>query len=327
MSLDITQGDLIDAIGQAQSKRDVTKLPEFFGDKGKDTLSASSFVKRVEAAARAGKWNDEQTISFFKLALSGRAETWFEIKADRSDPDWETDFNQVASDFIMRFEPSAVGTRTLASVKDLYQKSDESVQDFADRLMKISLQWRRATPLPANAVSLEQKAFTRLGMRLHGEYILLTHLTIGLKDGIKAAVFKRCPASFDEALNIALDYEAGLENLKRNGGEEKNAKISAMNGRNFSRDRNQIQTEPLTEKEKKMTCYYCKKVGHPQRKCYTRIRKGDPMKPFPKRSGKAAAIGEEDYNDEDDQDEEISDVGELAAISQGSTPLNFLGVV
>lgn len=336
--------ELITAVSQATSRTEVTKLPEFHGDRSKDKLKASAFIKRVESAAEAGKWTNRQKISFFRLALVGRAEDWYDITIDRSKPEWELKFDDIATDFVLRFEPSAVGNRNLACLKEINQKQNESVQDFADRLMRIALDWRRAIPLPPVSVEPEQKAYTRLGMRLMAEHILLTLFLLGLKSPLKEAVRVQCPAIFQEALDLALDFEAGKLSLKTDATEEQ-AKIIAMieeqnqmiaalkaqtaaMANKTSGGGKKFKVEPLTEAEKKMTCFYCKKPGHPQKKCFTRLRKGDPIN-LGSRRGRASAIKDEDYNGEDEEDnDQIDDSRDrVCTIDAADSILNFLGAV
>lgn len=344
----LTQNSLIEAISTSHSKKELTKLPEFSGDEKKDSLSAAAFIARVESAARAGSWSPAQSVAYMKLALTGNAWTWFEVTLDRAEVGWEENFTQVAMDFIARFEPSALGQRAMATFKDLRQKPGEKVQDFGDRLMKIVLQWRKSVLIPDSVDQDMYRAYFRLGMRYMSEYILLTLFSLGLKDSIKTAVATRCPTMFQEALNLALDYETGLDNIKRDGTEKeakKNGegvsaigtpfKRNAVRPGNSNRDSGTGRRAEGTRDQGRgsastMKCFYCKKPGHSQRYCQTRIRKGDDMKPFPR--GRTAAVQEEEYEDneeeyEEDYEEEDDEEETLAAISARLPALNFLGGV
>jgi hypothetical protein len=37
------------------------KIPEFFGSKSKDTISAADFIRRLEDLAKTNRWSDAQT--------------------------------------------------------------------------------------------------------------------------------------------------------------------------------------------------------------------------------------------------------------------------
>ncbi len=52
------------------------KIPEFFGTKSKDTISATDFIKRLEDLAKTNRWTDAQTYYHFANALRNLAREW-----------------------------------------------------------------------------------------------------------------------------------------------------------------------------------------------------------------------------------------------------------
>ncbi len=50
-------------------KQDVIKLPEFFGQTGKDTISALNFISRIDECQVSNNWTDITTYSNFCLCL------------------------------------------------------------------------------------------------------------------------------------------------------------------------------------------------------------------------------------------------------------------
>jgi hypothetical protein len=50
-----------------------SKIPEFFGTKSKDTISASDFIRRLEDLARTNRWTDAQTYHHFANTLRNPA--------------------------------------------------------------------------------------------------------------------------------------------------------------------------------------------------------------------------------------------------------------
>jgi hypothetical protein len=52
------------------------KIPEFFGTKSKDTISASDFIWRLEDLARTNRWTDAQTYHHFANSLRNPAREW-----------------------------------------------------------------------------------------------------------------------------------------------------------------------------------------------------------------------------------------------------------
>jgi hypothetical protein len=55
-----------------------TKLPEFWGQKDKDSITANEFVKRVDKMMSANNWSDKIAFDNFGLALRGSANTWLD---------------------------------------------------------------------------------------------------------------------------------------------------------------------------------------------------------------------------------------------------------
>jgi hypothetical protein len=45
------------------------KIPEFFGTKSKDTISAADFIRQLEDLAKTNRWSDAQTYYHFTNSL------------------------------------------------------------------------------------------------------------------------------------------------------------------------------------------------------------------------------------------------------------------
>jgi hypothetical protein len=57
-------------------KTEVVKLPDFYGDPSKDTITALEFMARIDECQVTNEWNDITTFSYFRLALCGQADKW-----------------------------------------------------------------------------------------------------------------------------------------------------------------------------------------------------------------------------------------------------------
>jgi hypothetical protein len=57
-------------------KTEVVKLPDFYGDPAKDTITALEFMARIDDCQVTNEWNDMTTFSYFWLALCGQADKW-----------------------------------------------------------------------------------------------------------------------------------------------------------------------------------------------------------------------------------------------------------
>jgi hypothetical protein len=66
------------ANGNMDLKIQQTKLPEFWGQKEKDSISTNEFVKRVDKMMSANNWSDKVAFDNFGLALKGEANTWLD---------------------------------------------------------------------------------------------------------------------------------------------------------------------------------------------------------------------------------------------------------
>jgi len=57
-------------------KTEVVKLPDFYGEPGKDTIAALEFMARIDECQVTNEWNNITTFSYFRLALHGLADKW-----------------------------------------------------------------------------------------------------------------------------------------------------------------------------------------------------------------------------------------------------------
>jgi hypothetical protein len=57
-------------------KTEVVKLPDFYGEPGKDTITVLEFMARIDECQVNNEWNDITTFSYFRLALRGQADKW-----------------------------------------------------------------------------------------------------------------------------------------------------------------------------------------------------------------------------------------------------------
>jgi hypothetical protein len=53
-----------------------TKLPEFWGQREKDSITANAFIQRVDNMMAANNWSDHIAFRNFALVLRGSADIW-----------------------------------------------------------------------------------------------------------------------------------------------------------------------------------------------------------------------------------------------------------
>ncbi len=66
-------------------KVEQNKIPEFFGTKSKDTISAADFICRLEDLAKMNRWSDAQTYYHFANSLRNPAGEWLSSVVDWDD--------------------------------------------------------------------------------------------------------------------------------------------------------------------------------------------------------------------------------------------------
>ena len=68
-------------------KQELVKIPDFWGEKGKDTVTATQFMARIDECQVANDWNDTTTYANFSLCLKGEADEWLASKSQTSRAD------------------------------------------------------------------------------------------------------------------------------------------------------------------------------------------------------------------------------------------------
>jgi hypothetical protein len=57
-------------------KQELVKIPNFFSEKGKDTVNAQEFISQIDECLISNDWKDTTTLANFRLCLRGEAEEW-----------------------------------------------------------------------------------------------------------------------------------------------------------------------------------------------------------------------------------------------------------
>jgi len=62
-----------------------SKIPDFWGQKAKDTVTAIIFIRKIDDLARSNNWNDTTTYANMANAFKGFARDWLFAMADMLD--------------------------------------------------------------------------------------------------------------------------------------------------------------------------------------------------------------------------------------------------
>ena len=285
-----------------------TDLPLFYGVPGKDTVSAKTLVDRLQVTAGIAGWNDKRTAEAFYLLLRDEALIWWKtIKLRGID---QESFTAIKPAFLKYYEPKLTATTSCQNLVDLHQKSGEPVHRYFlrihDALDKFSesrpplaaVAHVPAAPIVANDLveakkegALEQEMFMRLQLFI-----------AGLQDRIRVKVMEANKATLGETVDFAIELERISQRSEprrlnaigeEDGGEEGPAspedwdddELAAINAIRFKKGKapyHRSGPRPGFKKEGPAAngspkCRYCKKPGHLQKVCRSRIRDKAPM--------------------------------------------------
>jgi hypothetical protein len=113
------------------------KIPEFFGSKSKDTISAADFIQRLENLAKTNKWSDAQTYYHFANSLQNPAREWLSSVVDwyvdeHNQPLW-SDFKEI---FKQEYAVQTNQRLILEGLVNLAMKPNETTNELLTRITR-----------------------------------------------------------------------------------------------------------------------------------------------------------------------------------------------
>ncbi len=109
------------ADGGISLKVEQTKLPEFWGQKEKDSITANAFIQRVDNMMAANNWSDHITFRNFALVLRGSADIWLKSQ-------------EILEDI--------TGDRRLWTIVRPLFKAEFAIESDDKRILEVWLTWR-----------------------------------------------------------------------------------------------------------------------------------------------------------------------------------------
>jgi hypothetical protein len=295
------------AAAQDRTKRS-KDIPLFYGQAGKDTISARLLIVRVNDTATIGNWAADRKILEFKMCLRDRAVAWFEglIEEGLNVNDWDV----IKAEFLETYEPKYSAKTTCANFTDLNQKSEESINDYTYRVQ--TAHKGLSDNKPATMAAVRAVAPTIAEAKAEGisdafKFVKHQLFLAGLKDGLRDKVLQAEKATFNESVKVARNLETIQNDHKRLN------KIAAVKAELQPEEAREIIWEELTEQEieqvaalwsrngrfqprnnpgpprnngharnnttanPNIVCRYCDKKGHRQKECFSRRRDNAPM--------------------------------------------------
>ena len=179
----------------------LSKLPGFAEPKD---VSARAFLDLLQSIQSTFKWDDVQTINAAISAFKGKARDWYEATLYREPKTFAT-YDEFERAFLERFKPSKNSATQVRTLSNLYQRPEESVVDFLDRI-DVAL------------IAICREAMPKAAAKRAGAAIIQGHFTVllflnGLLPSIKASVESQYKV--DDAAEYAVKRAVLLEVAQR----------------------------------------------------------------------------------------------------------------
>ena len=217
-----------------------TDLPNFYGQKDKDTIDAQDFLARFESASIIANWvpavvapavpNYANKCEQFYLLLRGKAVDWWKSLLDIPDFD-QRDWPSIRAEYIASYCPRYTARTACLSFTDLSQQNGETVHDFYLRVSR-AYQLLKDTRFPEVAarrladpdLDAEAGRLARVqafgdnskmeGVEDMGRYLIQQLFTAGLHEEIRIKTMEADERSFLEAYKRAMLIETIIKDKR-----------------------------------------------------------------------------------------------------------------
>ncbi len=340
-------------VQQALARHDIvkrsTEMPLFYGNKEKDVCSALYITDRLENSAKIANWADDarKCEEFFAILRDKALVWWFALKDHNVD---EKNWAQVKAAFLKAYEPKYSPKLTCTNFSELIQRNNESVHDFYLRITETcrkmfcgrpeALFNIRAEYPNAGANAYDEaivKKIKKEGLEDDEMYIKHQIFIAGMREELRVKVIEANKPTLGESVYYAIELETVLNERKlklkmapvseveeNDLTEEERNMINALRTKKFGGNGNRFQKRGPPKANSSTVCRYCKKNGHFQKDCRSRIRDKAPMvdangQPFKK----VHQIGEDQPQPEEEDWEEEGTAQAVGSISGAQQPLNW----
>jgi hypothetical protein len=119
-------------------KQELVKIPDFWGEKGKDTVTATQFMARIDECQIANDWNDTTTYANFSLCLRGEADEWLASKVRLLElTAAQKTWTRIRPLFKKEFAACSDDKLIIDGLANLAHKPGENPRKFMSRLEKL----------------------------------------------------------------------------------------------------------------------------------------------------------------------------------------------
>jgi Retrotransposon gag protein/Zinc knuckle len=294
-----------------------TELPLFMGFDKDNTITAHALMERIEHAANIANWDNPRKCNELFMILRKEAQQWWDSLRHVNGLNPNEDWVQVKQRFLRTYAPRYTARTNCINLMKLYQGPNEKVQTFflrLDETFKRMIETRpaellqvRVPPLADNQDDARDARIKLEGLRDQDKFFLSQMFLAGLRESIRAKVMEEAPADLIEIVDLAVEKETIYLNEKNNVPTPSLFSIQDSKEKEGVDEQTEISPEEremiLALRKKKnqppfkrngngnaasstVVCRYCKKTGHWQKQCRSRIRDKAPMldengKPYP----------------------------------------------
>lgn len=198
-----------------QLKIEHAKIPEFFGQAGKDNITAQHVIYRVDDLMGANGWSEKVAFKHFSLALRGSANEWLRTLMHLH-PNYTENWTWVKPLFRKEFALEQDDKALLDQFAQISMKTTENVRDYLSRLDRMMSMMEDSYQAPPTIVSppdqdQANRIYTANDMvnqtiatyKDAFKFILLHMFRSGLPQSLKTAVSQKDPKTIMDAYTVA----------------------------------------------------------------------------------------------------------------------------
>lgn len=319
--------NLADALTAHDRVRRSTDIPFFYGRKEKDSITPQQLILRFETAAKVAGWaTPKRKCEEFYLCLRDKALGWYNTLENIigfNPEDWEA----VKEQFLKAYAPRYTAKTLCTNFQDLKQKSDETVQDYYNRVSEVFRDAYKVKPnhvltCPGDAgarfdLAQEDADTLRLAGIMAMQLLMMNTVFIGgLREEIRSKVLETSPTQIQESVDLARQFEVIAQDKKVKGttissiarsegdeDEDEDELLEIINAVRARSGKPPYKFRPggpggaRSGNKSGPQCFYCKNMGHIQRDCRKRLAANAPLAKPPKVNS-VKKDGKEDDSDD-----------------------------
>ena len=202
--------------GAINLKIENAKLPIFYGQANKDSVTAAYIIQRIQDLTATNHWSPEDAYHHFSLALQGSAQEWLRTVQQQGEASEKT-WTFIEPLFRKEFSTDEDDTALLDQLSHLQKRPNEKVRDYASRINRIIelLQRSNVETPPVPAAANPNGHYSQAEVLAYGEkqkaklfkFFALQLFKVGLPTEVRKVIHQQKPTTMLKAMDIARDQE------------------------------------------------------------------------------------------------------------------------